>query len=340
MYKPQQQQQQQLFDLQDNNGAAFDNGGTDPSCWLSHENEISRTDSSLSSSNVDPLLFNDLVQIVPLVQSLIDRKEKSSFTRRGSMTYTKMPSRESLYKKTSEAKGRNAGQSTATKKHRDQNKNVSSSHDGCAENFSTPSSRSSLTEKDREELMTLREKVEDLQKKLLEKDELLKEAEILKNEITATNAELDEMKKDISEKDFLVKTTQVQLSEAQVKLADKKAAVEKLEWEAMTSSKKVERLQEDLDSLQGEISSFMQFVHALTGNDSTRDSAEECDVIPHSWDQNVEIDQLNERDLQKMEEAREAYIAAVVAAKENPDEASLFAASTARSYLQSLVLRT
>lgn len=72
MYKP--QQQQQLFDLQDNNGAAFDNGGTDPSCWLSHENEISRTDSSLSSSNVDPLLFNDLVQIVPLVQSLIVSK--------------------------------------------------------------------------------------------------------------------------------------------------------------------------------------------------------------------------------------------------------------------------
>lgn len=51
-------------------------------------------------------------------------------------------------------------------------------------------------------------------------------------------------------------------------------------------------------------------------------------------------DKLNERDLQKMEAAREAYIAAVAAAKENPDEASLSAASTARSYLQSLVLRT
>lgn len=56
----------------------------------------------------------------------------------------------------------------------------------------------------------------------------------------------------------------------------------------MTSSKKVERLQEDLDLLQGEISSFIQFVHALTGNDS-RDSAEECNVIPYPWDQNVEI---------------------------------------------------
>ncbi|MCD9642490.1 Protein MICROTUBULE BINDING PROTEIN 2C [Datura stramonium] len=93
-----EQQQQQLFDLQDNNGA-FDNGA-DPSSWLSRETP--RIDSSLSvapTGNVDPFLFNDLVQIVPLVQSLIDRKAKTSFSRRGSMTYTKMPSRESLYKK-------------------------------------------------------------------------------------------------------------------------------------------------------------------------------------------------------------------------------------------------
>lgn len=330
MYEP----QQQVFDLQDNNGA-------DPSSWPFHETP--RTDSSLSAAptgNVDPLLFNDLVQIVPLVQSLIDRKAKTSFNRRGSMTYTKMPSRESLYKKTSETKGRNAGQSTATKKHRDQNKNVGSNQDGCAENFSMlSSSRSSLTEKDREEFMSLREQVEDLQKKLLEKDELLKEADILKNEMTTAYDELDEMKKDISEKDFSLRSTQVLLSDAQVKLADKKAAVEKLEWEAMTSSNKVERLQEDIDRVQGEISSFMQFVQALTESDS-RGSAEEYDVIPYLWDQSVEIDYLNEMEMLKVEEAREAYTAAVVAAKENQDEAYLSAAAAARSYLQSLVLRT
>ncbi|MCD9642489.1 Protein MICROTUBULE BINDING PROTEIN 2C [Datura stramonium] len=246
---------------------------------------------------------------------------------------------DSGYPVASEAKGRHAGQSTATKKHRDQNKNVGSSQDGCAENFSMCSSRSSLNEKDREELMSLREQVEDLQRKLLEKDELLKAADILKNEMMAAYAELDEMKKDISEKDVSLKSTQVQLSDAQVKLADKKAAVEKLEWESKISSNKVERLQDDVDKLQGETSTFMQFVQALTENDS-RGLAEEYDVIPYLWDQNVEIDNLNEKEMQKLEEAREAYIAAVVAVKENQDEAYLSAAATARSYLQSLVLRT
>ncbi|XP_059291744.1 protein MICROTUBULE BINDING PROTEIN 2C-like isoform X1 [Lycium ferocissimum] len=331
-------EQQQLFDLQDNNNGTFGNVGADPSCWLSNETPRGAS-TATANANVDPLLFNDLVQIVPLVQSLIDRKAKTSFNRRGSMTYTKMPSRESLYKKSSEAKGRNTSQSTATKKHRDQNKNVGNNQDGCAENFSMSSSRSSLTEKDREELMSLRVQVEDLQKKLLEKDELLKEADILKNEITAAYAELDELKKGISEKDFSLKSTQVQLSDAQVKLADKKAAVERLEWEAMTSSNKVERLQEDVDRVQDEISSFMQFVRALTENDS-RGSAEEYDVIPYLWDRSVEIDNLNGTEMQKLEEAREAFIAAVAAAKENEDEAYLSAAATARSYLQSLVLTT
>ncbi|CAN4115448.1 unnamed protein product [Withania somnifera] len=331
MYEPQQQQQQQVFDLQDNNGADFNS-------WPFHETP--GTDSSLSAAptgNVDPLLFNDLVQIVPLVQSLIERKAKTSFNRRGSMIYTKMPSRESLYKKTSETKRRNAGQSTATKKHKEQIKNVGSNQDGCAENFQMSSSRSSLTEQDRVELVSLKEQVEDLQKKLLEKDELLKETDFLKNEIKAAYAELDEMKKDISEKDFSLISTQVLLSGVQVKLADKKSAVEKLEWEAMTSNNKVEKLQEDVDRVQGEISSFMQFVQALTESDS-RGLTEEYDVIPYLWDQSVEIDYLNEMEMLKVEEAREAYTAAVVAAKENQDEAHLSAAAAARSYLQSLVL--
>ncbi|KAL0364429.1 UNVERIFIED_CONTAM: protein MICROTUBULE BINDING PROTEIN 2C [Sesamum angustifolium] len=98
MYEP---QQQHLLDLQDNSGF-----GSDPKSWLSGD-DLSRTLSSLSAAaatasatgNVDRVLFNDLVEMVPLVQSLIDRKANSSFTRRGSMIYTKTPSRESLYKK-------------------------------------------------------------------------------------------------------------------------------------------------------------------------------------------------------------------------------------------------
>ncbi|GFQ06200.1 hypothetical protein PHJA_002764000 [Phtheirospermum japonicum] len=99
IYEP---KHQHLLDLQDNSGF-----GSDPKSWLSGD-DLSRTLSSLSAAaatasatgNVDRVLFNDLVEMVPLVQSLIDRKANSSFTRRGSMIFTKTPSRESLCKKT------------------------------------------------------------------------------------------------------------------------------------------------------------------------------------------------------------------------------------------------
>ena len=73
MYEP-----QHFVDLQDNAGYG------DPNSWLSTEDHspsaaaLRRTHASLSnaiaaatSSNVDRVLFNDLVEIVPLVQSLI-----------------------------------------------------------------------------------------------------------------------------------------------------------------------------------------------------------------------------------------------------------------------------
>ncbi|KAI3463835.1 hypothetical protein Pfo_020498 [Paulownia fortunei] len=331
-------QQQHLLDLQDNSGF-----GSDPKSWLSGD-DLRRTLSSLSAAaatasatgNVDRVLFNDLVEMVPLVQSLIDRKANSSFTRRGSMIYTKTPSRESLYKKTA---GRSA--TLPTRKHRDQgdqdqNRNAANNQDGCAENFSIFSSRTLLSEKDREELTALRDQVEDLKRQLSEKDELLKSEELSKNEMASIHTKFDELKNEAAEKDSLIKSTQLQLSDAKIKLADKQAAMEKLQWEAMTSNKKVERLQEDLDKVQGEISSFMLLIEGLTRNDFAI-SAGDYDDVPYPLDQNHELDY--EMDMQKLEAAREAYIAAVAAAKEKQDEGSISAAATARFHLQSIVLK-
>lgn len=75
---------------------------------------------------------------------------------------------------------------------------------------------------------------------------------------------------------------------SQVKLADKQAAVEKLQWETTTSNKKVERLQEDLDKVQGEISSFMLLIEGLTRNEFSI-SARDYDDDPYPIDQNHEI---------------------------------------------------
>ncbi|KAL1553397.1 protein MICROTUBULE BINDING PROTEIN 2C-like [Salvia divinorum] len=299
--------------------------------------DLTRTLSSLSAAaatasatgGVDPVLFNDLVEMVPLVQSLIDRKSNSTFTRRGSMIYTKTPSREPLYKKTV---GRSA--TLPTKKRRDQG-DRNASNNQHTEDLSV-SSRTLLSEKEREELTALRDQVEELKKQLSEKDGLLESAELVKNEIDSIQTKYEELKNEVAEKDSLIKSTQLQISDAKVKIADKQAAVEKLQWEATTSNKKVERLQGDLDKVQGEVSSFMLLIEGLTRNDSAI-SAEDYDDVLYPIDQNHDID--HEMDMQELEAAREAYITAVAATKELRNEESISAAARKRFHLQSLVLQ-
>ncbi|GLT44096.1 hypothetical protein SLA2020_180120 [Shorea laevis] len=330
---------QHFMDLQENSGFG------DQNSWLSGEVGSSpthrRIQSSLANSagsgNVDRVLYNDLVEMIPLVQSLIERKARSSFTRRGSVIYTKTPSRESLSRKAADPRGRTALQSIPKKKKdqagRDQGENLSNNQDG--DSFSIFSSRAMATENEDEELAALKEQLEDLQNKLVEKDELLKSAEISKKEVNDIHVKFDELRHQTAEKDSLVKSIQLQLSDAKIKLADKQAALEKLQWEAMTSNQKVEKLQEELDSMQGEFSSFMHIFEGLTRSHSDI-YAEDYDVAPYHLDRLPYIDDM---EMQKLEKARQAYITAIVAAKEKQDEESLAAAASARLYLQSLVFR-
>ncbi|XP_028081348.1 protein MICROTUBULE BINDING PROTEIN 2C-like [Camellia sinensis] len=101
----------------------------------------------------------------------------------------------------------------------------------------------------------------------------------------------------------------------------------------MTSNKKVEKLHEDLGSVQGEISSFLSLFEGLTKNHPTM-SAEDYDVTPYHLNHLPHTDDWDEAEMQKMEEAREAYVAIVAAAKEKQDKDSIAAAATARLHLQ------
>ncbi|XVE54655.1 hypothetical protein DITRI_Ditri03aG0099500 [Diplodiscus trichospermus] len=324
---------QHFLDLQNNSGFG------ESKSWLSEDNNSPThhpTQSSVThSSNVDRLLYNDLVEMIPLVQSLIERKANSSFTRRGSMIYTKTPSREPLSRKGSDMKGRNAAQSIPVRKKKDQvDRNGSNNEDG--DSHSIFSSRALAAEKENEELVALRKQLEDLQRELLEKDELLKSAEISKNQINDIHAELDKLKRHAAEKDSLIKSIQRQLSDAKIKLADKQAALEKTKWEAMTFKEKVEKLQNDIDSMQGEFSSIMLILNGLTKN-SPSTCAEDYDIAPYHFQHIPRIDDVDDKEMQKMEEARQAYVAALAAAKEKQDEESLAAAASARLYLQSFL---
>lgn len=337
---------QHFMDLQENSNFG------DQNAWLSGDVDSASTHSRLQSSlanlaaansaagsNVDRALYNDLVEMIPLVQSLIERKANSSFTRRGSMIYTKTPSRETLSRK---AMGRNAAQSIPIKKKKDQvdreqAKSFGNNQEG--DGFSIFSSRALTAEKESEELAVLREQYEDLQKKLVEKDELLKSAEISKDEMNDLHVKFNELKRQAAEKDSLAKSVQLQLSDAKVKLADRQAALEKLRWEASTSNQKVEKLQEELNSIQDQFSSFLHIFDGLAKSQSN-EHADDYDVAPYHFDPVPYIDDINDMEMQKMEKARQAYVTAVATAKERQDEESLAAAASARSYLQSLVFRS
>ncbi|MBA0588804.1 hypothetical protein Gorai_001894, partial [Gossypium raimondii] len=174
---------------------------------------------------------------------------------------------------TTDVKGRNTGLAIPVKKKKDQ-------VDKNGDSLPIFSSRDLITEKENEELIALRGQVEDLQKKLLEKEDLLKSVEISKNHINDVQAELEQLNRHAAEKDSLIKSIQLHLSDAKIKLADKQAALEKTQWEAMTSKQTLEKLQNDIDSMQGEFSSFMLLLNGLTKKNRTA-YAEDYDVAPY-----------------------------------------------------------
>ncbi|KAK1310387.1 hypothetical protein QJS10_CPA08g01789 [Acorus calamus] len=272
----------------------------------------------------------------------MDRRVNPSYSRRSSMIYTKTPSRESLSKKMGDQKGRTTGQ---MKKRRDGGDNELSKHihgdskDVGADDFSLFSSRAVSVEKDSEELVMLRGQMEELRKKLLEKDDALRSAEDSLNQMSSLHASIGDLKQQMTAKDTMIRTVTSQLSNARNKLADKQAALEKIEWEVTTTNKQVEKLQEDRNSLEFEMSSFIQLFETLSESDSVT-CPEDYDASIHQFNRVPYIDDISESEMQEIEEARRSYVEALVVAKEKEDEESLAGAIEARLRLLSLVFRT
>ncbi|XP_020691695.1 protein MICROTUBULE BINDING PROTEIN 2C isoform X1 [Dendrobium catenatum] len=262
-----------------------------------------------SGSNVDRVLFKNLVEMVPLVESLMDKRASSSFARRASIVHTRAPQ---LKRQASDYKSKKVAQTDSIKKTRDAEESV---------------------QNDLNELLFLRDQVAELQKKLIEKEEALKSAENLTNQVNETYASVGDLRRQVVEKDALIKSTNAQLYNAKIKLADKQAALEKIEWEAKMSKKKVEELEGDAKSNDRQITAMMTLFEAIANKDS----------YPYLDDVSFEPppplqDDIGEIDTVKMEEAREAYLSAVAAAKEDPSDESLAFAAEARHRLQSLIL--
>ncbi|ERN05735.1 uncharacterized protein LOC18433920 [Amborella trichopoda] len=300
--------------------------------WLSEQS--SPTSTSHPNGNVDRVLFKNLVEIVPLVESLMDRRPNSSFTRRSSLIYTRTPSRDSYTRKVVEPKGRKTVQ--ATSKSRREPGDKGDNCDGGADEF-VISSKGLVSDRDREELLLLRERVEELQKKLFEKDEILKSAESSLNQMNLVQVSLDELKHQVEEKDTFIRSVHLQLSDAKIKLADKQAVLEKLEWEVKTSNRKTEELRQHLDSMHNEVGTLMHIFETAEEKDSTVLIDDDDWTIDDSLDLLPAMEPIDDNQLHAMEEARKAYVAALAVLRENPDESSLALAAHSRLELHRLL---
>ncbi|XP_018445701.1 protein MICROTUBULE BINDING PROTEIN 2C isoform X2 [Raphanus sativus] len=323
-----QQQQQHFVDLQS------DSGFGDDSSWLAGDDDLrlsphqSAAGANSGNENLDRRLLKDLVEMVPLIEQFM--KDKSSFKRRGSMVYTKMPSKESLSRR-----GRNASQTVPGRKKRDAEGNSDAVNDA----KEVGDNAKALAGAEKDELTRLREQVNDLQTKLSEKEEVLKSVEISKrNQVNEIQVKLDESKRLVAEKETLIKSMQLQLSDTKIKLADRQAALEKTQWEAKTTGTKAIKLQEQLDSVEGEIASFACVFETLAKPESKK-LDRDYDPTPYQFDHLPYLDDVDDTELRKMEDARLAYVAAVTTAKQREDEESLAMAAKARAYLQSLAFK-
>lgn len=331
MYEQQQQQQRHFVDLQS------DSGFGDDSSWLAGDDDLRLSPhqsaagaNSGNNENLDRRLLKDLVEMLPLVERFMEDKEKSSYKRRGSMVYTKMPSKESLSRR-----GRNASQTIPGRKKRETEGN----NDAVNDTKEVSENAKALAGAEKDELTRLRELVNDLQTKLSEKEEVLKSVEVSKkNQVNEIQEKLDETKRLVAEKDTLIKSMQLQLSDTKIKLADRQAALEKTQWEAKTTGTKAIKLQEQLDAVEGEISSFTRVFETLAKTESKKHDID-YDATPYQFDHLPYLDDVDETELRKMEDARLAYVAAVTTAKKREDEESLAMAAKARAYLQSLAFK-
>ncbi|XP_042447407.1 protein MICROTUBULE BINDING PROTEIN 2C-like [Zingiber officinale] len=281
--------------------------------------------------NVDRVLFKNLVEMVPLVESLMDRRARSSFTRRASVIYTPAPSHP---KKATEAKGGRANSTVSAKKQRDFEDNAQRNKQKDSSNGFTVETEK--LQKDQEELNILKEQINDLQRKILEKDEALESADSEINQLRVTYISIDELRAQIAEKDSMVKSNNSLLNNAKISLADKQATLERLTWEAQMSKKKIEELQGERASMDYEITTLMKIFEQLSANHSSMNPDES--LCSYRLEPLPVINDSDDSTSEKVEEARAAYSAAVAAAKENPTVELLAKAAEARLQLQALVI--
>lgn len=339
---------------------------------------------SQTAGHVDKELYKNLIEMIPIVDSFMESRANKSYAHQGTLVFTPKPPRDvSSSQKTLERKGVKTPATRCGKKQRTPKvgevdnckKNIMENEDYFVDEAQPDSTRSSapdrenlsngnkyepLISENRIELLRLQSQIEELQKKLVEKEELLKSSEGYAIQIETMQVKLEELQQQNQEKDSLIKSAHLQLCHKKNELADVKSLLRKAEEESQASKQKAQKLQDDLNGLQGQIAAVVSFFeileekspvnkteevhsyedpdvdHSLLSHDSQLNGHHKEGIEDEEFMASYEADKTV---MEAMEQARKGYLEAVIAARKDPCEKTLSVAADLRLQLQQLLLK-
>ncbi|KAI5075694.1 hypothetical protein GOP47_0009770 [Adiantum capillus-veneris] len=241
-----------------------------------------------SDGTIDKVLYQNLVEMIPLVETLMDQHNNKSFPRHASLIYTPTPSRDPLMlKKAVEQKGKR-GHNQFFRGRRGELKdgffwgNADSVYLDSREThpeeipmLSFPTDHQvDQNALNKDTIARLQGQIEQLEQKLEEKDNQLQAAETSthqQDDFVRLQASIEELKERIASKEQEVQQALNQLSEKQHEVASLQSLLQKAQAGLEASNSNVTKVQAELDNLQCQVASFileMQRISLNFGHDA------------------------------------------------------------------------
>ncbi|MCO5600755.1 hypothetical protein L7F22_054870 [Adiantum nelumboides] len=256
-------------------------------------------------NSVDKLLYHNLVEMIPLVESFMqDQQTTKSFPRHASLVYTPTPSREAWpFKKPLDHSNKGKpgrGQLVSSKRAElresslwDNTENMAHDEHIYAEEIPLlpyPSSqRANRGAPPTSETIHLRRQVQQLEQKLSDKECQLQAAEKTAQQFhLQLNAAIDRLQSQIQQKDQAIQNVQNQLFERQLEVVSLQSLVKKSEVNVQASSMKAASLEEELDGLRSQVGALFFLVQSQ--------------ILGFAEDAVVETAQVDEESLPAVEE--------------------------------------
>lgn len=284
--------------------------------------------SSVTDGVVDKVLYHNLVEMIPLVETFMEQQQQQqhnnkSFPRHASLIYTPTPC-DTLKASDHPFKGKKGRGQLFGDNQVEQN-----SHSNAM-------------------VAQLQDQMEQLELKLLEKDSQLQAAESSSRQadLLHLKASVEELQGQISLKEMEIQKAIHQLSKTQHEVASLHSLLEKAESEVEESSLTVAKVHEESQNLQCQVAAILLWMESISSclDDQTVDNEPgSLLTVTETTMENKKADQKHasqmlELDAKHVELTRRKYLASLVAARRNPSDELLLLVAELRGQLQAYLM--